>query len=94
MKTTLRQIAVTDYAPIIHVVNDWWGGRPVAGMLQRLFFEHFQPTSSVIEYVSSATCSGRESGSFCRLGMVPRRRGGGAPAAAYHACTGRELTCT
>ncbi len=49
MMSVLRQVEVKDYAPIIQVIDDWWGGRPMAGMLHRLFFEHFQPTSFVIE---------------------------------------------
>jgi GNAT superfamily N-acetyltransferase len=35
--------------PIIQVVDGWWGGRPIAALLYRLFFEHFRPTSFVLE---------------------------------------------
>jgi len=49
MMGTLRHAEVRDYDPIIQVIDEWWGGRPMAGMLHRLFFEHFQPTSFVIE---------------------------------------------
>ena len=49
MMSVLRHVEVKDYDPIIQVIDDWWGGRPMAGMLHRLFFEHFQPTSFVIE---------------------------------------------
>jgi N-acetylglutamate synthase-like GNAT family acetyltransferase len=49
LMSILRQAEVKDYDPIIQVIDDWWGGRPMAGMLHRLFFEHFQPTSFVIE---------------------------------------------
>jgi GNAT superfamily N-acetyltransferase len=49
MMSVLRYAEVRDYDPIIQVVDDWWGGRPMAGMLHQLFFEHFQPTSFVIE---------------------------------------------
>jgi N-acetylglutamate synthase-like GNAT family acetyltransferase len=49
MMSILRHAEVRDYDPIIQVIDDWWGGRPMAGMLHRLFFEHFQPTSFVIE---------------------------------------------
>lgn len=49
MMSVLQQVEVKDYDPIIQVIDDWWGGRPMAGMLHRLFFEHFQPTSFVIE---------------------------------------------
>jgi L-amino acid N-acyltransferase YncA len=45
----LRQLRAGDRAPILAVVNDWWGGRQVASMLQRLFFDHFQDTSYVVE---------------------------------------------
>ena len=29
--------------------TQWWGGRPMAAMLPRLFFVHFRPTSFVLE---------------------------------------------
>ena|SRR5947209_5773734 len=46
---TLRHLETRDYYPIIGVANEWWGGRPVAGILLRVFFEHFQSTSFVLE---------------------------------------------
>lgn len=46
---TLRHLNVNDYAPIIRVLDEWWGGRSMTGLLPRLFFEHFQPTSFAIE---------------------------------------------
>jgi hypothetical protein len=46
---TLRHLETKDYFPILRVANEWWGGRPVAGILLRVFFEHFQPTSFVLE---------------------------------------------
>jgi GNAT superfamily N-acetyltransferase len=49
MMSSLRHIEGKDYVPIIQIIDAWWGGRPMAGLLQRLFFEHFQPTSFVIE---------------------------------------------
>ena len=45
----IRPISEHDHAPVIAVVNEWWGGRQMAGLLPRLFFEHFQDTSFVIE---------------------------------------------
>ncbi len=45
----IRHLEARDHAPIIAVVNDWWGGRSMAGLLPHLFFEHFGPTSFVIE---------------------------------------------
>lgn len=45
----LRHLEPNDYYPIIRVANEWWGGRPIVGILLRVFFEHFQPTSFVLE---------------------------------------------
>ena len=47
MKT--RHIVETDYAKVIAVLNDWWGGRQMTHLLPRLFFEHFQSTSFIVE---------------------------------------------
>lgn len=38
-----------DHPRIIAVVDEWWGGRQMAGMLPRLFFDHFADTSLVVE---------------------------------------------
>jgi GNAT superfamily N-acetyltransferase len=45
----LRHLETEDYYPIVRVANDWWGGRPVAGILLRILFDHFRPTSFVLE---------------------------------------------
>ena len=45
----VRQLNESDHQPITSFVNDWWGGRQVAGLLPRLFFAHFQDTSFVVE---------------------------------------------
>ena len=45
----IRAISERDHAPIIAVVDQWWGGRKMAGLLPRLFFAHFQDTSFAIE---------------------------------------------
>jgi GNAT superfamily N-acetyltransferase len=44
----IRHIEPEDYPYIISVVDPWWGGRAVAGLLPRLFFEHFRPLSFAI----------------------------------------------
>lgn len=49
MPCTIRHAEPGDYASIIAVVDDWWGGRAMAAMLPRLFFIHFRPTSFVAE---------------------------------------------
>lgn len=43
----IRNIEASDYAAIISVVNDWWGGRNMVDMLPKLFFIHFSSTSFV-----------------------------------------------
>lgn len=47
--TKLRTVTTDDYAPIIAVLNDWWGGRQMSDMLPRLFFEHFADTSFIAQ---------------------------------------------
>jgi hypothetical protein len=42
---TMRTLRPSDHGAVIAVVDDWWGGRPMAAMLPRLFFEHFADTS-------------------------------------------------
>jgi predicted GNAT superfamily acetyltransferase len=44
----MRQLESADYDAISPVVDEWWGGRPVRQMVQRLFFDHFTSTSFVI----------------------------------------------
>jgi ribosomal protein S18 acetylase RimI-like enzyme len=49
MATLIRPIRLQDHQPVISVVDDWWGGRQMADMLPRLFFEHFTDTSFAAE---------------------------------------------
>ena len=45
----IRPLQERDYDPIIAVIDEWWGGRPMAHLLPRIFFVHFQPTSFALE---------------------------------------------
>ncbi|UHA73223.1 GNAT family N-acetyltransferase [Paenibacillus sp. 481] len=45
----IRHVRETDYIPVISVIDEWWGGRQMADMLPKLFFQHFQDTSYVVE---------------------------------------------
>src|SRR6266496_2909000 len=45
----IRNLSPSDYGAVIGVIDEWWGGRPMAGMLPRLFFEHFAVTSFAAE---------------------------------------------
>jgi ribosomal protein S18 acetylase RimI-like enzyme len=46
---SLRPVQAADYAPIIQVVDEWWGGRAMQDMLPKLFFVHFHETSFIAE---------------------------------------------
>ena len=41
----IRPLRPSDHDPVIAVIDEWWGGRPMAQMLPRLFFDHFTDTS-------------------------------------------------
>lgn len=45
----IRHAEPADHARVTAVVDDWWGGRPMAAMLPKLFFVHFRDTSFVAE---------------------------------------------
>ena len=45
----VRRAKESDYPLIMAVIDDWWGGRHMADMLPRLFFQHFTGTSFVAE---------------------------------------------
>ncbi|UNL83371.1 GNAT family N-acetyltransferase [Priestia koreensis] len=45
----IRSVKSTDYYTISPLINDWWGGRNMVDMLPKLFFDHFQQTSFVVE---------------------------------------------
>jgi GNAT superfamily N-acetyltransferase len=38
-----------DYARIVEVVDEWWGGRRMRALLPRLWFQHFTGTSWILE---------------------------------------------
>ena len=41
----IRTLEPADYARVVEVVDEWWGGRSMAAMLPKLFFVHFHDTS-------------------------------------------------
>ena len=46
---TFRRPTEADYSRISRVMDDWWGGRSMAGMLPRLWLQHFTGTSWLAE---------------------------------------------
>jgi hypothetical protein len=49
MTFRIRQLSTADYSSVISVIDQWWGGRRMADLLPRLFFEHFTDTSFAVE---------------------------------------------
>ncbi|MFD1067792.1 GNAT family N-acetyltransferase [Oceanobacillus locisalsi] len=45
----IRHLQSADYDVLIPQINEWWGGRDMAGMLPKLFFNHFKNTSFIVE---------------------------------------------
>ncbi|GGE55870.1 ribosomal protein S18 acetylase RimI-like enzyme [Priestia taiwanensis] len=45
----MRTVREEDYVRVIEVLVEWWGGRDLSDLLPRLFFQHFQDTSFIIE---------------------------------------------
>jgi ribosomal protein S18 acetylase RimI-like enzyme len=82
---TIRHLEERDYDHIIRVIDHWFGGRPLAKLLPRIFFIHFQPTSFAIEEEDevigflagfvSQTC--QEQAYIHFVGVDPRFRQGG-----------------
>ena len=82
---TIRHAEPGDYPRVVAVIDEWWGGRPMAAMLPKLFFVHFRDTSFVAEE------DGELAGFLCGfrsqtfddeayvhfVGVSPARRGSG-----------------
>lgn len=81
----LRSLDATDYYPITRVANDWWSGRPISSVLLRVFFEHFQRTSFVLEQdgaiagflIGFQSQTSRNQAYIHAVGVDPQQRGQG-----------------
>jgi ribosomal protein S18 acetylase RimI-like enzyme len=85
MAAVIRPAEPADHTRVVAVVDAWWGGRPMAAMLPKLFFIHFRDTSFV------ADDDGELAGFLCGfrsqtfddeayihfVGVDPSRRGSG-----------------
>jgi len=49
----IRPLTPADAAPILTVLDAWWGGRPMRAKLPRLFFDHFNTTSFAVEHADN-----------------------------------------
>jgi predicted GNAT superfamily acetyltransferase len=45
----IRGLRAQDYDAVIGVLDEWWGGRQMAPMLPRLFFDHFHGSGLAAE---------------------------------------------
>jgi ribosomal protein S18 acetylase RimI-like enzyme len=87
----VRHAEPADYARVIDVVDQWWGGRRMASMLPKLFFVHFRDTSFVAEdgdALAGFICGFRsqtyaEEAYIHFVGVDPARRGTGLGRALY-----------
>jgi ribosomal protein S18 acetylase RimI-like enzyme len=82
----IRNAEPSDYARVMGVIDEWWGGRTMAAMLPKLFFVHFRDTSFVAEDDDGGLAGflcGFRSQAFSDeayvhfIGVDPGRRGGG-----------------
>jgi predicted GNAT superfamily acetyltransferase len=80
----IRGAQPLDYDRIATVVDDWWG-RPLLGLLPRLFLDHFHDTSLVAEsdgelagFLVGFLSPAQPGGAYIHfVGVSPQLRGGG-----------------
>ena len=56
VEARIRPLRPSDHDPVIAVIDEWWGGRPMAHMLPRLFFDHFTDTSFAADRDGAPQC--------------------------------------
>jgi ribosomal protein S18 acetylase RimI-like enzyme len=85
MASVIRPAEPADHARVVAVVDAWWGGRPMAAMLPKLFFIHFRDTSFVADEdgeLAGFLCGFRsqtfdDEAYIHFVGIDPSRRGSG-----------------
>jgi ribosomal protein S18 acetylase RimI-like enzyme len=85
LRVEFRPATGADHARVVAVVDDWWGGRSMAPLLQRLFFDHFGPTSFIAEseaelagFLIGFVSPGKAGTAYVHfVGVEPGRRGSG-----------------
>jgi pimeloyl-ACP methyl ester carboxylesterase/ribosomal protein S18 acetylase RimI-like enzyme len=45
----LRPPTESDHPRVLAILSDWWGGRDLSHLLPRLYFQHFNDTSFIVE---------------------------------------------
>src|SRR3989304_2038743 len=49
---SFRSPPETDPSRVLAVLSDWWGGRDLSHLLPRLYFQHFNDTSFIVEQLA------------------------------------------
>jgi N-acetylglutamate synthase-like GNAT family acetyltransferase len=88
---TVRLATAEDYDAIIPHVDTWWGGRNMATMLPRLFFQHFGPWTFVatrgdklVGFLAALRSQTDPTQAYCHfIGVDPEERGNGIGLALY-----------
>jgi N-acetylglutamate synthase-like GNAT family acetyltransferase len=91
MPITIRNASPADYDAVISHVDRWWGGRNMAAMLPRLFFQHFAPWTFVamrdgqlVGFLAGLRSQTDPAQAYCHfIGVDPSERGSGIGLALY-----------
>lgn len=91
MPLDVRHGRAQDHGAVMQVIDAWWGGRAMAPLLPRLFFEHFADTCFVAEdaqgiagFLCGFLSQSRTGESYIHfVGVRPDLRGGGLGRALY-----------
>ena len=91
MSLVQRRAEPEDHAPIVAVVEGWWGGCPMRAMPPRLVFTHCRPTSFVAEddgavralLVGPASQPASDQAYIYVVGVDPTDRAGAVPASLH-----------
>ena len=91
MSVTIRHAEPADYDRIITGIDAWWGGRPMAGMLPRLFFIYFRPWTyvavqdeAIVGFIAGFQSQTDPTQLYCHfIGVDPGWRGRGVGEALY-----------
>src|SRR6201990_1606466 len=89
----IRPVRSSDHRAVMTVIDCWWGGRPMADKLPRLFFEHFTDTSFAAErdgrlagFLAGFISQSRPGEAYIHfVGVDPAQRGNGLGRLLYEA---------
>lgn len=89
----IRRAQTQDYYTVKQVINEWWGGRDMAGKLPKFLFDHFQETSFIAEVngrmagflVGFLSQTRKEEAYIHFAGVHPENRGEGIAEGLYEA---------